>query len=214
VTINGSLLDLGDSIYRQPPSPDIDAAWESFTHQLPHVISTEDVLRLGKDPTRTARWPEDWGFGPEAHVAELDIVHTIHCLDAIRRDVHWRYYFADRYPDGDFPALHRIHTDHCIYIILQNLMCNANGDIITNVWVEGQLHPFPDFSIDKKCRGYGTIIDWHHRTQITDMDKYLEMRIPEGQVPWKMSSEFHRLFGTGLEDAQNHDDWQEESEHR
>ncbi|KAG5979808.1 hypothetical protein E4U55_004745 [Claviceps digitariae] len=198
LTINGSLLDRGESIYRQPPSAEVDAAWESITNQLPHAIRREDVLRLGKDPDRTAKWPPEWGFGNDAYIAELDIVHTVHCLNAVRRDVHWRHYFGDRYPDGRFSELHRTHTDHCIHIILQNLMCNANGDIVTNVWVEGQLHPFPDFNVNKKCRDYSTFIDWHHKTQITDMKRFLEMRVPHDHVPWKMSQEFHDLFNTGL----------------
>lgn len=196
--INGSLLNRDSSIYRQPPSPKVDAAWERITHQFPHAISSEDVRRLGKDPSKTAKWPEDWGFGPDAHVAELDIIHTVHCLNAVRRDIHWRHYFADRYPDGNFPELHRTHTDHCIYIILQNLMCSANGDVITNVWVEGQSHPFPDFNVHKKCRDYETFVDWHHKTQITDMEGYEKMRAPEGAFVWPMSQEFHDLFQTGL----------------
>ncbi|KAG6043872.1 hypothetical protein E4U39_004042 [Claviceps sp. Clav50 group G5] len=198
LTINGSLLDRGESIYRQAPSAEVDAAWDLITNQLPHAISSEDVLRLGKDPKKTAKWPSEWGFGSDAYIAELDIVHTVHCLNAVRRDIHWRHYFGDRYPDGKFPELHRTHTDHCIYIILQNLMCNSNGDIVTNVWVEGQLHPFPDFNVNKKCRNYGTFIDWHRKTQITDMKQFLEMRKPHDHVPWKMSQKFHDLFQTGL----------------
>ncbi|KAG6025390.1 hypothetical protein E4U40_002690 [Claviceps sp. LM458 group G5] len=188
----------GESIYRQAPSAEVDSAWDLITNQLPHAISSEDVLRLGKDPKKTAKWPSEWGFGSDAYIAELDIVHTVHCLNAVRRDIHWRHYFGDRYPDGKFPELHRTHTDHCIYIILQNLMCNSNGDIVTNVWVEGQLHPFPDFNVNKKCRNYGTFIDWHRKTQITDMKRFLEMRKPHDHVPWKMSQKFHDLFQTGL----------------
>ncbi|KAG6039347.1 hypothetical protein E4U41_002847 [Claviceps citrina] len=197
-TINGSLLDHGHSIYRQAPSAEVDAAWEAISHQLPHAISRDDVVRLGKNPARTARWPAEWGFGPDAYIAELDIVHTVHCLNAVRRDVHWRHYFGRRYPDGRFPALHRTHTDHCIYMILQNLMCGASGDMVTNVWVEGQSHPFPDFSINKRCRDHGALLDWHRRTQVTDMERFLQMRVPPGHVPWPMSQQFHDLFETGL----------------
>ncbi|KAG8420851.1 hypothetical protein J3459_003927 [Metarhizium acridum] len=97
--INGSLLDAGTSIYRKPPSSEVNAAWEYIAHQLPHATSREDVVRLRKDPSKTVRWQEEWGFGPETYIAELDIVHTVHCLNAVlrRRDVHWRHYFGDRY---------------------------------------------------------------------------------------------------------------------
>jgi hypothetical protein len=190
---------MNDHIFRQPPSPEVDEAWERIGSLMPHVISTEDVIRLGKDPARTARWPEDWGFGPDAHIAELDILHTLHCLNAIRKDIHWRYYYKDRYPDGVFPELHRVHTDHCIYIVLQNLMCGATADIITQDWVDGQLHPFPDFNINKKCRDFNAILDWHEATMIDDMPRFAKMRMPEGHIPYAMSDEFHRMFGTDPE---------------
>ncbi|CCE30871.1 uncharacterized protein CPUR_04721 [Claviceps purpurea 20.1] len=161
LTINGSLLDRGESIYRQAPSAEVDTAWDLITNQLPHAISSQDVLRLGKDPKKTAKWPSEWGFGSDAYIAELDIVHTVHCLNA-------------------------------------NLMCNANGDIVTNVWVEGQLHPFPDFNVNKKCRNYGTFIDWQGKNQITDVKRFEKVRKPHDHVPWKMSQKFHDLFQTGL----------------
>ncbi|KAF1738036.1 hypothetical protein CRV24_003665 [Beauveria bassiana] len=199
--VNGSLLNMDHSLFRSPPSPEVDAAWERVSSLMPHVISTDDVVRLGKDPSQTARWSEDWGFGPEAHVAELDVLHTIHCLNAVRRDVHWKHYFGDDYPNGDFPELHRIHTDHCIYVILQNLMCAATADVITQPWVEGQAHPFPDFSINKKCRDFDAILDWHERTMIRDTKAFTEMRKPENFKAVPMSDEFHELFQTGEGDA-------------
>lgn len=185
----------GDSHFRAPPSPEVDKAWARIGNLIPFVISTEDVVRLGKDPSKTARYPEDWGFGPDAHVAELDVLHTIHCLNAIRRDVHWQYYFKDEYPDGVFPELHRTHTDHCIYIVLQNLMCSATADIVTNPWVEGQLHPFPDFAVNKKCRDFESLVEWQEANRITDIAKYTDLRMPEGHVPYSMSDEFKRMFG-------------------
>ncbi|KAK1969087.1 hypothetical protein LY78DRAFT_745305 [Colletotrichum sublineola] len=203
--VNGSLLNMDNSIFRAPPSPEVDAAWERISSLMPHVISTEDVVRLGKDPSKTARYPEDWGFGPDAHVAELDILHTIHCLNAIRRDVHWRHYFIDDYPDGNFPELHRVHTDHCIYVVLQNLMCGATPDIITQSWVEGQLHPFPDFNINKKCNNFDAILAWHEDTMINDSARFATMRIPPGQTPLPMSDEFHRLFGSEPQSTGGHD---------
>jgi len=154
------------------------------------------VVRLGKDPSKAARFPDDWGFGPEAYMAELDVMHTIHCLNAVRRDVHWRHYFGEKYPDGVFPELHRVHTDHCLYIVLQDLMCHATADMITTPWVDGQLNPFPDFNINRKCRDFEGIVRWHEQTAVTDMVRYKALRKPEDVVPYRMSDEFHEKFGT------------------
>ncbi|KAJ5971439.1 tat pathway signal sequence [Penicillium vulpinum] len=205
IKINGSLLDMDTSIFRAPPSPEVDRAWSRISSLAPHVMSGDDVLRLGKDPTKTARFTEDFGFGEDAHIAELDVLHTIHCLNAIRRDVHWRHYYLDTYPTGEFPELHRIHTDHCLYVVLQNLMCAATLDVVTQPWVHGQLHPFPDFSINKKCRDFGSILDWHEKTMVSDLDAYAELRMPEGHVPYEMSEEFYRAFGVeGGEEEHHH----------
>jgi hypothetical protein len=193
---------MDNSIFRGPPSPELDAAWERISSLMPHAISSSDVVRLGKDPARTAMWPEDWGFGPDAHLGELDVLHTIHCLNAIRRDVHWHHYLKDDYPDGVFPELHRVHTDHCIHIVLQNLMCSATADIITQPWVQGQLHPFPDFNINKKCRNFDALLEWHEDTMFKDKKKLESLRMPAGHRPYAMSEEFQRMFGV---DSSEHD---------
>ncbi|KAG6054140.1 hypothetical protein E4U17_004034, partial [Claviceps sp. LM77 group G4] len=67
----------------------------------------------------------------------------------------------------------------------------------------GQLHPFPDFNVNKKCRDYGTFIDWQRKKQITDVKRYEEVRKPHDHVPWKMSQKFHDLFHTGLKGGSN-----------
>lgn len=203
--VNGSLLNRDNSIFRSPPSPEVDEAWDRIGSLKPHAISADDVIRLGKDPWTTAKYPEDWGFGPDAHMAELDTLHTIHCLNAIRRDVYWRHYFIDDYPDGVFPELHRVHTDHCIYIVLQNLMCSATPDFITLNWVQGQLTPFPDFNINKKCNDFDAILAWHEDTMLQDTEKLAQMRIPDGQEPLRMSDEFHRMFGSHPDGTGGHD---------
>ncbi|KAI7265005.1 hypothetical protein KC345_g8615 [Hortaea werneckii] len=59
VTMNGTLLYMDNSVFRGPPSPEVDAAWERISSLLPHVVSTEEVVKLGKDPSKTARWPAD-----------------------------------------------------------------------------------------------------------------------------------------------------------
>ncbi|KAJ5901436.1 tat pathway signal sequence [Penicillium taxi] len=204
VKVNGSLLDMDDSIFRAPPSPEVDRAWNRIGSLTPHVMNGDDVVRLGKDPTKTARFTEDFGFGPDAHIAELDVLHTIHCLNAIRRDVHWRHYYIEKYPTGEFPELHRIHTDHCLYVVLQNLMCSATLDVVTQPWVHGQLHPFPDFSINKKCRDFGAILEWHEKTTVGDLEAYSALRMPEGHVPYEMSEEFYRAFGVADGEDEHH----------
>ena len=76
--INATVFSPPDpSIARQEPGPENDAAWEEYERALTHVITREDVIKLGKNPEVAARFDEEfWGFGPEAYMAQLDVMHV------------------------------------------------------------------------------------------------------------------------------------------
>ena len=96
-------------------------------------------MRVGKDPTIAAKYPDEYGLGSDAYIVEIDVFHQIHCLNTLRKEINFEYYFGDQYPDRkNLPKFHKIHISHCLYLLLQNLMCQANVDVITHKWVEGQ----------------------------------------------------------------------------
>ena len=197
VPINGTLLNTQpQSIFRQDPSPEVDAAWERFAAVGSTSVSSEEVLKLGKDPTRTAKFPPDFGLGDDAHIAEIDVFHQIHCLDYLRREANYDYYFADKHLEGTALERHQTHTTHCVYLLLQNLMCNANVDIITHHWVDVQKHPFPDFNINHQCRDFEAVLKWQEEN-VVDPVKYQTLRRPVDEEPWIMSDEFRRMFNQG-----------------
>ncbi|KAE9367279.1 hypothetical protein N431DRAFT_320380, partial [Stipitochalara longipes BDJ] len=68
------------------------------------------------------------------YMATLEIFHQIHCL-------------VSAYPD-----VMRNHLDHCIEIIRQVLMCNADLGLITFHWVKDNPTPYPDFNTWHTCR--------------------------------------------------------------
>ncbi|EPS41535.1 hypothetical protein H072_4539 [Dactylellina haptotyla CBS 200.50] len=199
--INGSLFPgPSPSIYRLPPSPEVDEAWETVSRVAMFNISTSDVVKLGKDPAKTVRLPESLGFPPETHLAQLDSIHQIHCLNALRKAVFFNYYF-DAKKKKKLNRLHWIHLSHCAGIILQNLMCQANLDVITLNWVNTQVNPFPDFSVNKKCRDFGAIKKWQDENKLSEEllrkivrpKEYVELPSPiqdilnafkEAKTPW------------------------------
>jgi len=63
--VNGSLFNHPKSIYREEPSERVDAAWEEIAKIEIFVIDGSDVSRLGKDPSKTVRAPEDWGMSKQ-----------------------------------------------------------------------------------------------------------------------------------------------------
>ena len=126
--------DFGDddnyknSIYRQPPGPEVDAAWARIANSEMIVVSTEDVIAIGKDPATTVRAPEAWNLGPDAHLGVLDVFHQIHCLNALRRGIYYEHYFG---PDPKSDIFFN-HMGHCMSILLQNIMCAASLDVVTH----------------------------------------------------------------------------------
>jgi hypothetical protein len=181
------------SIYRQDPSPAVDAAWGRIANVRTAAISRDDVVKLGKDPSIAAKYPPSFGFGPDAFIAEIDVFHQIHCLDALRREIFFDHYYASRFPDGKPSELHKQHTSHCIYILLQNLMCSASVDVITHRWLDVQKHPFPDFNIQKKCRNFEDVLAWQEKNVVDD-EPYHMLRRPADMKPVITSDEFKDIF--------------------
>ncbi|MCJ1300462.1 hypothetical protein MMC08_003259 [Hypocenomyce scalaris] len=196
--INGTLLNNHNhSIFRDDPSPLVDAAWDRIAAIGTTSISTAETRKIGLDPTdpTLAKYPLSFGLGPDAYIAELDIFHQIHCLNALRKTAtqNFPYYFGSEFPNSKPDEAHTAHVSHCIHILLQNLMCKADVDIVTHRWLDVRLHPFPDFNVQKRCRDFDAILKWQE-DHIVDFDRFMEFRKPEDIVPIETDDEFKRLF--------------------
>ncbi|KAJ5741016.1 hypothetical protein N7493_000888 [Penicillium malachiteum] len=145
-TLDTSLLESSPlSIFRQPPSDEVDQAWTALGDTRPIPLTREQVLAVGKDPAKVVKIPEDWGLGADTYFGRVDVFHQIHCLDALRREAYWDHYYGSAYPGGlnDTRPIHRLHLSHCIYYLLQNVLCNANTAIYTHFWNGHGQAPFP-----------------------------------------------------------------------
>lgn len=217
---NGSLLpNHPPSIYRQDPSDEVDKAWNRLANINPIPISGQDVRNIGYDPRQVAEWPAVYGLGDDAYVARLDVFHEIHCLDMLRKEVHFEHYYAAEkgwHKPGDASADHKVHISHCIYALLQSLMCSANTDPFirkyaphpahqqsdadfsftpTDFWVDVGDEPYPDFSINRQCRDFESVLAWQQKNSIP-MSKFRDViRKPEGASPRIMSLEYKYMVG-------------------
>lgn len=92
-----------------------------------------------------------------------------------------------------------IHLGHCTDILLQNLQCNANTEVLTLAWVEDRHPPWPDFSVNRKCRNFQTLLDWQHDNAV-DVEKFDNMPLPKDAFVWpspwkKQDSELGVMLG-------------------
>ncbi|TVY55679.1 hypothetical protein LCER1_G004693 [Lachnellula cervina] len=69
---------------------------------------------------------------------------------------------------------HQAHLSHCLYILLQTLTCDFSTDMITHNWMATQKFPFPDFSINKKCKDHSKLLEWQTREKLS-VEMWVEM---------------------------------------
>lgn len=175
------------SIARQDPGPETDAAWHVYEKVLTHVITKDQVIKLGKDPETVARFEDDyWGFGDDAYMAQMDVFHQIHCINLLRKAA-----FED-HPKTTTPKekkdkMYWIHLHHCVDIALQNIKCTGTTELLTLSWMDGREIPWPNFSVYHQCRDFDTLVQWQQENAV-DAAKFDRTPKPKDAVtlraPW------------------------------
>lgn len=104
-------------------------------------------------------------------------------MNQLRKDIYYEHYYKDIKP----AELHLAHRGHCIHMLLQVLMCNADVGIITHNWVRDErydgpkIRAFPDFSVQKTCRDFDGIVGWlREKGGVKELESKLPMEYPPG----------------------------------
>ncbi|KAK5661913.1 hypothetical protein OQA88_10022 [Cercophora sp. LCS_1] len=152
------------SIYRGPPTPEREKAWDDLWHHKGVPVTREGIIALNK--TDKGPHVEAYGSDPNnpTYGSIVEVFHQIHCLNMLRQAT-----WLDRYDPDDpwypydllYPVAGRIHLDHCIEALRLSLMCNADITpvlVIHNETIRAK--KMADFSVHKKCRNFDKIRDW------------------------------------------------------
>lgn len=192
---NGRIHD-NTTIFRQDPSPEVDDAWDRLSAEGFEIITVdeESVIRSGKTPGLSVKAPLSWDRGPQAYVAQVEVFHQVHCLNELRKEIHADYYYGSHNRSNksseELRADRMEHKKHCIHMLLQNLLCHADVEIITHNWVHYDLHdqpnrpyaePFADFNVIKKCRNFEELLIWQKEKSIANLSsRWAELKMPDG----------------------------------
>jgi len=125
---------------------------------------------MGKNATECAKTPPEWGYGPEdMYMAEIDVFHQLHCLDALRMTniLHYDYYWGQKW-GYEPPVMFKSHFNLCLDILRQNIMCTADVEMLTYNWRETQHNPFPDMGANKLCRDFDALVRWQEEVELKD----------------------------------------------
>lgn len=76
--LNGTIWPTPNpSFTREPPGIENDEKWEELARARAFPLTREDVVKLGKDPDKVAKFDDAyWGLGDDAYMAELDVRHV------------------------------------------------------------------------------------------------------------------------------------------
>lgn len=202
-TMNGSFWPQNPpSIFHLPPSPEVDASWDRIADTHGFVLSKAEILKMGKDPTKLYRYPESYGYGPEAYMGILDVSHHLHCLNHLRRAAHGATTHKHAHSHSHSgqqvyfnPAIlfpHEVYLDHCAYVLMEFITCHADVGVVTFNKVQGTPGPFADFNVLRKCRDFQALLDWKERNQVNVSEELWEeiFVTPEGirELPAKGKS--------------------------
>ncbi|OAP65240.1 hypothetical protein AYL99_01212 [Fonsecaea erecta] len=160
-----------ESIYRQPASPEVDAAWEELGTELKGIVlSVDEAKKSGLELDRVMVG-EDYG-GP-GYVAFVEVTHQIHCLNLLRRGLWFNYEYYQSHNIGEFADGDRIvklHIGHCLDTLRQALMCSSDTGLLPFVWVGNPPKQFPDFFREHKCRNFEPILDFAKRREVKALE--------------------------------------------
>ncbi|KAF7880372.1 uncharacterized protein EAF02_007218 [Botrytis sinoallii] len=141
------------SPYKGPPSPAVDAAWAELTDYGAISISEETFGKLNASKN-AVRVPAEYGGG---RLAFVEAIHQLHCLESLWRHTYPAYYKeAARKIEINDQEWHD-HMDHCVDMLRQKLMCDADVHLVTYNWLKGHDAPHPNFNTARQCRSFEAV---------------------------------------------------------
>ncbi|KIN07665.1 hypothetical protein OIDMADRAFT_37083 [Oidiodendron maius Zn] len=166
-------------------------SWASLYDTRPVALTRDQVISIGKDPAEAVRIPPYWGRGNDSYFGRIDVFHQMHCLDGLRREVHFGHYYSAKYPGGfnTTTEMHQLHLSHCVWMLAQNIVCSASTDVYTHMWTDALEFPFLDFKIWYQCKNYDAVMAWQKRNAL-DEDAFVALRRPEGYPYRVMTHKF------------------------
>ncbi|KAJ7158987.1 hypothetical protein C8R43DRAFT_994656 [Mycena crocata] len=140
----------GEIRYVGKPSDEIDEAWNQLTRRRFFLLSAEEARAEWGDGY-TKYWNDGWG----GYAASLDLFHTLHCLDHIRKSLYPDHYHQHKL-HGD------IHNGHCIDHIRQQVMCQGDLTPLPSQRFENVGKNYLDSDRTHTCRDFSQIREFVH----------------------------------------------------
>ncbi|KAJ7485876.1 hypothetical protein FB451DRAFT_995635, partial [Mycena latifolia] len=141
------------SPFHLPSSHELDQMWSNLYSNGISRITREEAARL---PNKTHAIPGDDGHYASSllcsrqNIAELDVFHSLHCLNKIRMAVCSLYEVM----------VHPKPTLHCVDHIRQSIMCHGDTSVLVWQWDDSFNRSGIQGNIARTCRQFDKLQDW------------------------------------------------------
>lgn len=98
------------------------------------------------------------------YLASLDVFHTLHCVNKIRKS-----YYSDYYHDPNPLADQQEHFDHCVDLLRQVVMCHGDISLHTYEWKDDYRWPWPTMQTEHQCRNWDKLMVWSEDNYIPSL---------------------------------------------
>ena len=77
------------------------------------------------------------------------------------------------------PRLMNEPPDHCIEVLRESAMCQADISLVTWEWQPNRELPFANFNVKHECRNWGKIMEWTKQHQAPE-----DLIVRPESMPW------------------------------
>ncbi|KAI5370337.1 Putative mycotoxin biosynthesis protein UstYa [Septoria linicola] len=155
--------DEHETVYTGTPTKAMDRAWNKLIRHRYFLINDEEALQAwGPDYEQYYRYP-DSPKHEGGYVAGLDVLHTLHCVNMLRKALYKDHYQEHQHGSAKFQ---QYHIDHCLDIVRQNVQCNGDLTLIPTRWWEGMGKNGRNFIESDQvhtCRNFAKIREWGYQ---------------------------------------------------
>ncbi|KAF2019508.1 hypothetical protein BU24DRAFT_459176 [Aaosphaeria arxii CBS 175.79] len=173
--------------FNAPPSDELDDLWEDLLEAKNIRISPEEVRSLDTNLTHKVR------VNDGDYVGVIGAYHQLHCLNIIRRLIHWDYY-GPRMSEEERESFlwKQHHSDHCLEVFRQSIMCHAYPSFYLGEWVADS-HEFPN--IELMAQGSTKCVDWDSLDTWARKRKLVQGHFKTKPGPYEKSASKHQKHG-------------------
>ncbi|KAI8947914.1 hypothetical protein F4801DRAFT_559103 [Xylaria longipes] len=148
-------MEKGEYIPSDSPSmsyigstPEVDKAWAELAKNRYFLLTDAEAKETWGDG-----YTEFWNDQRGGYLGGLDMFHTLHCLDHLRKS-----FYPDKYVlDGIHGEMHQIH---CIDHLRQMIQCNSDMTVIPTRFYESINQNYIDSDRTHTCRDFSKVREW------------------------------------------------------